>query len=1409
MSPDHGLWQYDGSGVNVAMGDDGAIGPHIDYTGRIDQTYASASWGNHGDHVAGIIMGAGNLNPYGRGNAPGAFLYVYDPFDNIDFSPSHYSLHDVRITSTSYSNGCNLGYSSFARFCDSTIRVHESLMHVASAGNNGNSTCTYATYPFGWGNVTGGFKVGKNVIAVANLDAYDNLAGSSSRGPARDGRIKPDVAAVGSLVNSTVSGNLYAVFSGTSMSCPGVSGILASLYQAYKEIGDGTDPNSALIKSILMNTAEDLGRPGPDFEFGYGRVNARRALEVLQDSSWFSGSASASSTDTILITIPAGTAKARFMLYWNDYEGIENAAIPLVNDLQLQVVDPSDNVYNPWILDHSPYVANLTANAVRGIDTINNVEQVTLIDPAPGTYMFIVHGVQVPQGPQLYFGNFYMDMDPIVLTYPIGGEGWAPGAQEAIRWDTQNDSTMVDLSYSVDGGSNWYSIAQSVNPVLGYYSWSVVDSISDQVKIRIEQGNFSFENNVNFTILGVPVDVIVSFVCSDTLGLNWTPVSGAQSYIVRRLGAEYMDSIAEVSTNFALITNHNNLQTNWYTVQAVFGNGRSGRAIATQVGPGDLNCNEDLAIEVSDPQGTISNCNGDGKLPIRVKISSLGPETFSHFNVTMEHNGMSFTDSISDTIGPGVSYIHEFADSLTFVTGLNSYHVWHDVTDDISTNDSSLAYLDYRDSVFVLPVSENFDLLSGCSTISDCELTSCSLGTDWFNHLNGQEDDIDWRVNFGSTPSTGTGPSYDHTTGTSLGNYIYLEASNGCTSHTALMSSPCIDLGTAQLPVLKFYYHMYGFSMGNLAVDVFSNGQWSQNVWNLNGDQGDQWHMAEVNLTAYAGQVIKLRFRGTTGPDYGSDLALDDIEILSLTSAPSVDFIASSYNDCVGSPIELIDQSGNLPSSWEWIIQPSTYQFINGTSALSQNPVVTFNDTGYYDVKLIVSNTIGEDSLLQTQLIYMTDGYGLPVTESFDQMSSCATTSNCDAEICPLDNGWVNLSNGQQDDVDWRVNSGSTPSTGTGPTDDFTGGGNYLYLEASNGCNFQEAVLLSPCIDLSVPSGYTPQLYFSYHMYGLDMGDLHVDIWSDGVWYDDVIPKISGDQGNLWHTDSVSLLSYVNTSIKIRFRGITGPSWESDIAIDNIGITSGEPLAVPDFTVSYNDPCVNQNFVFTDNSTGNVMTYLWEFGSGAFPSTASGQGPHTVQYITPGTKNVKLSLTNGGGTASQTQQISVNGGPNSAFTYSVPVVGTFDFSPVDVSNIDSVLWNFGDGNTSQLLNPSHTYTTNGTYLVGLQAWGPCGTTVDNQNILVSGIGVEEWLSENGFRMYPNPTQNLVYLEFDKCPGNELSIQLVDVRGRVVRQAQYPCSESAISVDLNGLSQGIYQVKISSGDRSASRRLVIH
>ncbi|MCB0792676.1 MAG: hypothetical protein H6595_02730 [Flavobacteriales bacterium] len=175
------------------------------------------------------------------------------------------------------------------------------------------------------------------------------------------------------------------------------------------------------------------------------------------------------------------------------------------------------------------------------------------------------------------------------------------------------------------------------------------------------------------------------------------------------------------------------------------------------------------------------------------------------------------------------------------------------------------------------PALENFDgATSGNGTASG------TLPSGWLN-LSG--DDMDWWVENGTTPSSGTGPSVDHSTGTSTGMYIYTEASSpNYPSKTAIIASPCYDISGLASPYLMFWYHMNGPTMGALHVDIDNNGSVTSDVLTVSGDQGDIWKQGLVNLAPYAGATnLRVRFRGITGSSYQSDICIDDMQVLSFT----------------------------------------------------------------------------------------------------------------------------------------------------------------------------------------------------------------------------------------------------------------------------------------------------------------------------------------------------------------------------------------------------------------------------------------------------------------------------------------------------------------------------------------------
>jgi len=591
---------YNGEGINIMMQDDGIIGPHIDYTGRIDQSSFGGSTNNlsntHGDHVAGTIMGSGNLDPIAAGMANSAFLYVYDSNDNnySNAFPALYLNNDVVITSKSYSNGCNAGYTSLSQELDQQINLYPSLIHVFSAGNNGNSSCSNAYIPSttgsDWGNVTGGHKQGKNVIAVANLTSISALASSSSRGPAADGRIKPDIGAKGTSVNSTVPTNDYGVKTGTSMSCPGISGIIGQLYQGYKELNGGVNPSSALMKGVLLNSGDDLGNPGPDFKHGWGEVNAYQAIKILENNQYLNSTLSQGGNNTHIITVPTGVVQLNVMVYWHDLEGSVNAASALVNDIDINITNANGLTVLPWLLDPTANATVLNSNATYGNDHLNNMEQITIDNPVSGNYVLSVDGFTIPFGAQEYWVIYQYITEEVELTYPIGGEGFVPGEIELIRWDASVGNTPFTLEYTTDG-STWNLITNNTGFSSRYYNWSVPNTVTNQAKVRISRNGNIDESDADFTIVAVPQNVTVNWICPDSIYVSWNTVSGANDYEVSMLGNVYMDSMTTTTAMTALIMNPNPAITDsWFSVCAKVNGNKGRRAVAINAQPINSGC---------------------------------------------------------------------------------------------------------------------------------------------------------------------------------------------------------------------------------------------------------------------------------------------------------------------------------------------------------------------------------------------------------------------------------------------------------------------------------------------------------------------------------------------------------------------------------------------------------------------------------------------------------------------------------------------------------------------------------------------------------------------------------------------------------------------------------------------------
>ncbi|MBK7763094.1 MAG: S8 family serine peptidase [Bacteroidetes bacterium] len=912
LNTDYGAGRhFDGLGVRVALTDDGFIGPHIDYQGRTFQdAVIGNNTGNHGDHCAGTIMSAGNLDPLGRGMAPACNLWVYEAI-----SSNNYILDDtiytdpslsIDIVSTSYSDGCNTGYNAGAESADRQISTYKNIMRVFSAGNNGTQNCSYGAGA-GWGNITGGVKSSKNLIAVANLDYKDVIASSSSRGPATDGRLKPDVSGVGTDVYSTIDPNDYELKTGTSMSCPGVAGTLAQLYQAYRDMNAGTDPNMGLIKNILMNTCDDIGNPGPDFKHGYGRINGLRAVKLLENAMYFDDSVNTSGVKTFTLNIPNNTQRVKIMLNWLDVEASVGATTALVNDLDLVVTDPLSTTYLPWVLNPAPVAASLNANAVRAADHLNNAEQVTIDNPMAGNYTLSVQGFAVPFGPQAFYISYELIANnALEITYPIGGEGFKPGEVQTLRWDAISNGSTYSLDYSTDGGSSWNSIVSSVIATQNYFDWTVPNTYNGNCRVRVNRGATSSESPANFSIMNIPANLQIASVCPDTITITWSPTANATSYDVYLLGVKYMNIAGSTSDTFYHFTGLNSNDEHWFSVTAKnsSNNAVSRRAFAINQVPGLANCilqyDAEVSASTSPGNATLLNCVSFSSIPVSITIKNNGINSMSNIPVSYRVNSLSPVNEVyTGTIAAGAQANYTFTTSISSLPiGNNQIKTWCAYTGDQYHGNDSLAQtvILANSSIASLPWKADFESDAICAGVNFCDNTSCSLLNGLVNEQNLVMDQFDWKVNEGSTPTTVTGPDVDHTLGTASGNYVYTESSY-CFNQSAFLLTPCFSFSTTSKPYLRFWYHMYGVDQGTLHVDAFVNGAWQLDIMPAKaGSSGNLWVKQVIDLNAYVGQTAYFRFRGFTGGGSKSDLALDDIEVIDSAVASAVNDIQTSFS---------------------------------------------------------------------------------------------------------------------------------------------------------------------------------------------------------------------------------------------------------------------------------------------------------------------------------------------------------------------------------------------------------------------------------------------------------------------------------------------------------------------------------
>jgi len=386
----------------------------------------------HSTSIAGTLAG-NNGEAEARGIAYGAKINAYDWTNDVNemLSEAYYQGNNgILVANNSYGfdplylQTYQFGkYNVTAQSWDNLMYLRPYLQIVKAAGNAREIDPGIVPQVSAKGgyDLLEGAGVSKNVLVVAsakknvnmNSDEAFDISTFSSYGPSDDGRIKPDICAPGENIYSSIEtyDAAYGTYRGTSSAAAVVSGIITLLQQYYKSVSPSQSYMlSSTVRALLAHTANDKGTEGPDYIYGWGLADAKRASAAIYNN--IEGIVNNEKKTTLIkeITLNQGNKYTLYVvpyettqplsatISWTDPQGnLVSNVVDLnnpnvINDLDLKIVKINSNgtesAYYPWKLGGmSNLTGAATNNSTNDVDTI---ERVDIKNPEKTTYKIIV-----------------------------------------------------------------------------------------------------------------------------------------------------------------------------------------------------------------------------------------------------------------------------------------------------------------------------------------------------------------------------------------------------------------------------------------------------------------------------------------------------------------------------------------------------------------------------------------------------------------------------------------------------------------------------------------------------------------------------------------------------------------------------------------------------------------------------------------------------------------------------------------------------------------------------------------------------------------------------------------------------------------------------------------------------------
>jgi PKD repeat protein len=392
--------------------------------------------------------------------------------------------------------------------------------------------------------------------------------------------------------------------------------------------------------------------------------------------------------------------------------------------------------------------------------------------------------------------------------------------------------------------------------------------------------------------------------------------------------------------------------------------------------------------------------------------------------------------------------------------------------------------------------------------------------------------------------------------------------------------------------------------------------------------------------------------------------------VVTVFEIPDIDFNINMNNACVDYPVEFEGESTSNIILWEW-------DFGDGITGLGQNISITYSSTGNKTVILTITDMVGCQNVIYKQLLVLQ-----PSTADFTFLSiSCDSVQFTDLSSSPAGYNIVQWY--------WEFDDGDTSDLQNPihvfPPNSNPGGVTYnVSLQITSDSN---GYLCSSTKTYQVLVPSNPDIFFTWNPEQTCFGD-------PTHFYGN-----SGFPVSHWHWDFGDG-HFSNMQNPIHIYSDTGQYNATLSIIDQNGCNNSlsnliliNPIPDVNFIISDSITCHSNLVSFMGLSGNNVAIWFWDFGDGYYSYDTN----PIHYYNNPGNYNISLTVFDSVGcNNSMNSQITILPVPTADFNYSNSGCNTFIFSDqsltVEGYNIVEWVWDFGDGTTSTVQNPSHNYS---------------------------------------------------------------------------------------------------------------------